>query len=117
MGQGRNEDEKKGEGILCYIKEDIQFLNTSYQDLNMSTQDLEMQWVLLSITNVTDITLVNVYRLPQGHYKKCCTNLLEAFDRTDLKENADIFLFGDFIIDLNDKKAPMSRNFFSPPKF
>ena len=77
MGQGRNEDQNKGEAILCYIKEDIKFSDTRYQDLNMSTQDLETQWVLLFIPNVRDIVIliVNFYWLPQGDYKKCCTHL------------------------------------------
>ena len=63
----------------------------------------------MSLDNVRPIVIVNIYRPPQGDYKKCCNSIVEAFTNADLKENSDIFIMGDFNINLNDKLTPESR--------
>ena len=97
-------DPKRGGGLVSYIKQGIKFSDSKHKDLNVSRADLEMQWVQLEIPNVRPIVIVNVYRPPQGDYKKGCSLLLDAFNAADLKDNTDIFLLGDFNINLNDKK-------------
>ena len=97
---------KKGGGLVCYIRESLNYSDTKYGELNMSSRDLEMQWLLLSLPKVRPIVIVNVYRPPQGDYKKCCTLLTEAFMKADLKDNVDIFLMGDFNINARDGGSP-----------
>ena len=63
---------KRGGGLACFIKKGLKHSNTEHEELNISTKDLEMQWISISLHNVRPIVLVNVYRPPQGDYKKCC---------------------------------------------
>ena len=93
---------KKGGGVMCYIKDGINYSDEKYKECNISCADLEMQWVLLTIQNLRPIVVVNVYRPPQGDYKKGCTLISEAFDRANLRVHTDIFLMGDFNINLNE---------------
>ena len=63
---------KKGGGLICYIKSSINMDEFRFSQLNCSTKDLEMQWVLLNMENMRNIVILNVYRPPQGDYKKAC---------------------------------------------
>ena len=36
---------KRGGGLLCYIKDDLQVSGTRYRDLDCSCKDLVMQWL------------------------------------------------------------------------
>ena len=100
---------KKGGGVLSFIKEGIGFSDDKFRDLNVSSKDLEMQWILLTIPNVRPMVIINVYRPPQGDYKKCCSLLSNAFDKAALSDNTDIFLLGDFNIDMGDTNTVESK--------
>ena len=100
---------KRGGGLLCYVREGIQYSDTKYKDLNVSCGDLEMQWLFLSLQQVRPIDVVNVYRPPQGDYKNCCSLITEAFMKAGLKDNTDVFLLGDFNINMDDKNALNSK--------
>ena len=73
------------------------FSETKYCKMNLSCKDLEMQWLSVTPNNVRPILVVNVYRPPQGDYKKCCELLIDAFNRADLKDNTEIYILGDLI--------------------
>ena len=77
--------------------------------LNQSTRDLEMQWITLDMPKMMRIIIVNIYRPPQGDYKVACHLIQEALREADVKENADIFLLGDFNMNFNDKLAPARK--------
>ena len=109
LGNDRNGVPKKGGGLACYVRKGIKFSETKFQDLNVSSPHLEMQWLLLLLENLRPIVIVNVYRPPQGDYKTCCNNIVEAFNRADFKDNSDIFVMGDFNINLNSPQAPESK--------
>ena len=81
-----------------------------YSHLNQSNKDLEMEWIMLDIKNMRKVlmVLINVYIPPQGSYKTACKQLLDAIKGADLKENAEIFLLGDFNINLKDNKYLLS---------
>ena len=108
-GGSNEENPKRGGGLLCYLKEGINFSDSKLEKLNMSSKDIEMQWLLVSLSNVRPIVIVNVYRPPSGDYKKCCELLLESFNNAALADNTDYFVMGDFNINLNDKKTPEAR--------
>ena len=46
---------------------------------------------------------------PQGDLTEVCRNIVEAFDRTDAKDNAKYFLMGNFNVDYKDNKTPDSK--------
>ena len=101
-----NVNVKRGGGLACYIKKGIKHSDTRYKELNVSTEDIEMQWISISFHNVRPIVLVNVYRPPQGDYKKCCSKISEAFLKANLREYTVIYLLGDFNINVDDRKLP-----------
>ena len=55
------------------------------------------------------IVIINVYRPPQGDYKKACKSIHESIREADLKDNVEIFLLGDFNIDLSNNSSPQSK--------
>ena len=78
-------------------------------EMNVSCKDLEMQWISVTPKNIRPLLIVNVYRPPQGDYKKCCELLVEAFGKADLKDNTEIYIMGDFNIDYTDTKSPPTK--------
>ena len=100
---------KKGGGLLCYVQKGIEYDDFKYAHLNKSCKDLEMQWVTLAIKNMRKIVAINIYRPPQGDHKKACKLIHEAIADANLKDNAEIFLLGDFNVDLKNKKSPLTK--------
>ena len=96
---------KRGGGQVMYIRKGLKFSDTKHSDLNTSCADLEMQWLETDLVNVRPIVIVNVYRPPQGDPKRACKLITEAFMKASLKDNAEIYLLGDFNIDFDDKKS------------
>ena len=50
---------KKGGGLVCYIKDSLQFSDTEYAHLNCSCRDLELQWVQIKINSLRPIVILN----------------------------------------------------------
>ena len=101
---------KRGGGVACYIKSNIKYSDTTYEGLNKSCKDLEMLWISIDIANMRPVVLVVVYRPPQGDHKKCIEIIDEAFVRANLKDNTDIFMMGDFNINMADKTSNKSKD-------
>ena len=107
--EGHEINPKKGGGVLCYIKEGIKYSDTKYAHLNVSGPVLEMQWIGLDLPNTRPIVIVNVYRPPQGKFKKGCSIILEKCMLADLSDKTEIYLLGDFNINIEDAKAPDTK--------
>ena len=107
--ENSNRYPKKGGGLACFVRQGINFSDTKFADLNKSCSDLEMQWVAVSLDKVRPITIVNIYRPPQGDYKNACKLINEAFERADMKDNTDIFVLGDFNINYRDTNSRMFK--------
>ena len=100
---------KRGGGLICYVSQNINMNEFRYARFNQSNKDLEMQWISLDMTNMRRIVIINVYRPPQGNYKVACKLIHEAIRDSNLKDNVDIFLLGDFNINLREKKEPATK--------
>ena len=107
-----DQEYKKG-GLICYKSDKIEFNEFKYAPLNCSNRDLEMQWITLEIPNMRRILIINIYRPPQGDYKKACKTIREAIGEANLKDNAEIYLLGDFNIDLRDRKGLATKELLS----
>ena len=90
-------------------KPNLIFNEFRYSFLNHSSKDLEMQWISLEIQSMKRVVVINVYRPPQGDYKKACRLNNDALVSADLKDNVDIFLLGDFNIDLKNKTSAATK--------
>ena len=104
---------KKGGGLICYTSQNVIMNEFRYARLNQSNRDLEMQWISLEMKNLRRIVVINIYRPPQGDYKKACKLAHEAVRDAGLKDNVDIFLMGDFNINFGDKRSPATKEWIS----
>ena len=104
-----NSQAKKGGGLICYVRNNLKFDDSMYAHLNCSSKDLEMQWVSLDFKRMRKTLIINVYRPPQGDYKIACKKIGESINAANLKDNAEIFLMGDFNINLKDRKSPQMK--------
>ena len=100
---------KKGGGLLCYVKNNLQISEAKFEHLNCSTRDLELHWLSLKIPNLRPIVILNAYRPPQGDYKTACKIINDSITNTNLKPNTEIYLMGDLNIDLLDKGSPATK--------
>ena len=108
---------KRGGGLICYVDNGIDMNEFSYAHLNNSSRDVEMQWVALDIKNMRKVVIVNIYRPPQGDYKAACKIIHNAINNANLKDNAEIFLMGDFNINMLDKKSPVVKELETTTSF
>ena len=104
-GNAREGTTKLGGGLACYVKSEMQTSDTKYQHLNCSNRDLEMQWIHIKLINIRPIVVLNIYRPPQGDYKVACETIRDNIEAANLKDNTEIFLMGDFNINIKDRKA------------
>ena len=72
-----------------------------------------MQWVLLECTNRRRVVIINIYRPPQGDYKAdykaACKSINDALNKANLKDNVEIFLLGDFNINMKDRGSALTK--------
>ena len=99
---------KKGGGVAIHIKNDLVSSNNEFQHLNTSCKDIEIQWISIRQPNSKVIIIGNLYRPPQGNIENCTQVLENALD--DIYMNrTEVYLMGDFNIDLLDKKNPATK--------
>ena len=68
-----------------------------------------MQWLSVKIPNLMPLVILNVYMPPQGNVKTACKIINESIANAGLKGNAEIYLMGDFNINLSDRSLPASK--------
>ena len=100
---------KKGGGLAAYIKNSMQVDSHVLQGLNRSTKDIEIQWLKISQQGLRKIVVANIYRPPQGNPQEFCSKLTQFLTTLDLPHNEDLFLMGDFNIDVLDSKLDQVR--------
>ena len=95
------EGEVQGGGGLCvYLKQEFTFSTTELAHLNLSEGDIELQCITFSRPFLKKSVLFNIYRPPSGDVYSFCTKLTEAVGRLgDLIDN-ELYLMGDFNVDL-----------------
>ena len=77
---------KKGGGLGIYIKSCLDFNENTFNKNNLSNSDIEMQWVEIIIKNMKRIILINVYRPPNGIYKKFCSTIYDTITNSTIKD-------------------------------
>ena len=107
---------KKGGGVAIYIKNNVNFSDTTYSHFNTSNINIESQWVLVTLPNSEPILVGNVYRPPQGSVDAFIQALDNIFNEIDATK-FEIYIIGDINIDMSDKQNESQRkfvNFFKP---
>ena len=107
-----NTNPKKGGGVCCYIKSDLNFSDSELSHLNKSTKNIEMLWIMLNQPNMKKNILRNLYRPPVGNIESFCDTLFDAYEMLIemFNHEIDIFILGDFNINYRD---PNRTGFFN----
>ena len=67
---------KREGGLMAYVRRDIKYSDTRYEELNISCKDVEMLWVALGIENLRPIVIV-VWRTAHWQLMQSCPSSLE----------------------------------------
>ena len=81
------------------------FSEGKYSHLKCSSKNIEVQWLSLSIPNIREIIVVNLYRPPQGKVKQFCDYLNISLASLNPNSKKEIYIMGDSNIDCLDKKS------------
>ena len=99
---------KKGGGVALFIRNTLNFSDVEFKHLNNSNKDMESQWVSVKQPNSRTILIGNIYRPPQGNIETFTQVLEDILAGMDLSK-IEIFIMGDFNIDILDKKNPSTK--------
>ena len=99
---------KKGGGVAIYVKNNLKSSNVEFQHLNNNSRDIESQWISIRQPNCKTIIIGNIYRPPQGNIENFVQVLEQNLDSID-SNVAEIFMMGDFNIDMCDKKNQSTK--------
>ena len=78
--------------------------------MNKSNIDIEIQWVTVKKQNNTKMHIANVYRPPQGNIKNFLEYLRECLNAIDNNCKKDIFVLGDFNINVKKKSEKNAKD-------
>ena len=110
-----NSPPKKGGGVCSFIRNNLDFSENTHSFLNMSSTDIEMQWLSISQKTNKTILIANCYRPPQGNIDRLIEILENILDDMDLTK-IEIFLLGDFNIDIFEKNNVKNKKFINTLK-
>ena len=106
LKSGSAEIIKKGGGLAVYVKEEIHVDDITLNGQNKCTEDIETQCLILRPPSQKKFILLNVYRPPSGNFQSFLDSLSEMMDQIMLQNNSEIFVLGDFNIDISDPNSP-----------
>ena len=110
-----NSPPKKGGGVCTFIRNNLDFSENTHSFLNMSSKDIEMQWLSISQKPNKTILIANCYRPPQGNIDRLIEILENILDDMNLTK-IEIFLLGDFNIDILEKNNDKNKKFINTLK-
>lgn len=94
---------KRGGGIAVYAHADLMVNASSYEQLNILDQDIESLVLKVNQKCSKPITVINVYRPPQGNQKRCTEKLREIIQSVNRLD--DMIIIGDLNIDYKNKRS------------
>ena len=94
---------KTGGGLGAYVENKYTVSDTELAHLNISNSDIELQCLTIKPKNLKKQIIINTYRPPKGNQTNFINLLLSTLDQlTDYKSN-ELYILGDFNIDLIKK--------------
>lgn len=99
---------KRGGGIAAYVHSSLKVDTLKYEELNQSDQDIEIFVVNINKKCSKAITVITLYRPPQGNVTKCVEKLRSVLLSLNNTENT--IVIGDFNLDYKNKKASRGLN-------
>ena len=99
---------KKGGGVCCFIRSDIDFSDTEFSEYNVSNKNIEAQWILINQPHLKKIIFCNLYRPPQGNATEFCNTLNNTIleIKSLFEYETDLIIMGDFNINYFNQTSP-----------
>ena len=88
-----------------YVSNNLNYDETNFSHLNLMTPNTKLQCMSLEIPNIRQIILIHLYRPPQGPASIFIKQLYDTLSNINRNVNSEIYMFGDFNIDMLDKKS------------
>ena len=102
----------RGGGLLTYISNDLSYDDNNFNHLNLVNSDIELQCLSLDLEHVRQMIVINIYRPPQGSISKFIETLSDTLTKMKRTANSEIYILGDFNIDMLDKKSKNAKDLF-----
>ena len=106
---------KKGGGVCTFIKNSLDFAENAFSTHNKSNKDIEIQWIAISQKPNKTILIANCYRPPQGNIDNFIESIENTLNELDLNR-IELYLIGDFNIDILEKKNEKAKKFLDNMK-
>ena len=110
-------DKKRGGGLLTYVDENLIYDNSCFKNHNLMCADIELQCLSLKIPNLWQIIVINIYRPPQGSFAKFVDYLSDTISNIKRNANSELYILGDFNVDMLDKTSQNSKDLLRNMKF
>ena len=101
---------KRGGGLLTYLRNDLENYNI-ISNITTSDQNLESQWIEIKFQHQKNLIIANCYRPPNGSEDTALRTLNNNIEISLNISNSEIFIMGDFNIDLN-KPSKFRKDFY-----
>ena len=98
-----------GGGLAIYIKADYVTTDTEVKKQNLSNCNIETQWLFIKKEYVKKTLVINLYRPPNGNTKDFLDAFQSQLQRLQDYPNTDVFILGDFNIDLKNTTDPNGK--------
>ena len=95
---------KHGGGLCTYIRQGINF--NTMNELEICNDDIEMSEVKYNLPRTRKIYVLNVYKPPMGEIENCIEKIQQCLSTIRTNDQIDIFIGGDFNINVKQKKSP-----------
>ena len=105
-----NTAKTRGGGLLTYVADHLAFDDLDPSSANLMTKDIELQCFNLKVAMVRQIVIINLYRPPQGSIPVFLDKLSESITKLNLSPNSELYVLGDFNIDMLDKTSQNSKD-------
>ena len=93
---------KRRGGLLMYVRQDHASSSESLVEMNKSTGDIEAQWLIIYRPHCKNVVVGNIYRPPNGNFKKAIDYLEECMLSFDL-DTTELFILGDLNVNYKNK--------------
>ena len=94
---------------VTYIKADYVTTDTEVKKQNLSNCNIETQWLFIKKEYVKKTLVINLYRPPNGNTKDFLDTFQSQLQRLQDYPNTDVFILGDFNIDLKNTTDPNGK--------
>ena len=99
-----------GGGLVTYVNDNIYCYDSKFEHLNIMSFNIKIQCLELKIPNVRQIVVLNLYRPPQGSVATFLKKLGDTISNLKLNPNHELFVLGDFNINMSDNNSKNSKD-------